>query len=114
MLKSEYFFIFFCVLTLSIGQILFKKISVQITDLREITSPKTILLFAIAIILYLMSTIFWVLTLRSIDLSLAYMFTSLGFVIIPIASFYIFNEPYSIKNIIGSIFVIVGIWISVK
>jgi drug/metabolite transporter (DMT)-like permease len=49
-------------------------------------------LVLLALVLYLISTIAWIQALRTIPLSIAFMFNALAFIIVPFAGFILFGE----------------------
>ena len=111
------FFSFISVLVvtiaLSAGQIMFKKAAMMLDAdsdsarvVAELVSNKW-LLSALAV--YFVATILWVSLLRSTPLSMAYPITSLSFLIVPVASHFIFDEPYKLPVLIGGILICVGI-----
>ena len=51
----------------------------------------------------------WVFILRKIELSVAYPFLSISFVIILIFSYYLFGEQITFQKIIGTFFIIGGV-----
>jgi multidrug transporter EmrE-like cation transporter len=51
----------------------------------------------------------WMLAIARTDLSYAYPFTSLSFVLILVASAIFFNEPISTNKVLGMILIVVGI-----
>lgn len=53
--------------------------------------------------------IFWHLTLKKIDLSIAYPTTSFVFIFVFILSMFVFHETISFTNVVGLIIMIVGI-----
>ena len=56
-----------------------------------------------------MATFYWLYLLQTIPLSLAYPFTALAMVIIPITSFYLFNESLNEIFWVGAILIFMGI-----
>ncbi len=62
--------------------------------------------------LYAASTVIWVLALRKLPLSSAYMFMSLGFVIVPIAAHFFFGEAIEWKHAIATLLVVTGILVA--
>jgi multidrug transporter EmrE-like cation transporter len=52
---------------------------------------------------------FWIISLKSIDLSLAYPTSSVSYVIIAVISYYVFQEPVTIARIVGMFLVIGGV-----
>jgi len=63
----------------------------------------------LSIILTLLSGLSWMIAMSKFDISYAYPFTTLGFVLIFIFSIFLFHEPISWSKIIGLIFIIIGI-----
>ena len=57
---------------------------------------------------YILSIAFWFLALRTIKLSIAFPLQSLGYVIVTVASFVLFNERVSKLQIFGLIFILFG------
>ena len=106
----SYGMVVFCVLALCVGQILFKAVGLRIGSLADIISNSNIaVLFFGALFLYGVSTVFWVLALRTLPLSRAYPFMALGIVLVPIISHYIFSEPLSLKQFAGLLIVVLGL-----
>jgi multidrug transporter EmrE-like cation transporter len=100
MFNLNHVFIAAAVLVIAIGQVLFKYAAQQIRIvpsqsylalLRENSFP--ISLVALVLVLYVISTIIWVQALRTVPLSVAFMFNSLAFVLVPAAGFALFGEP---------------------
>jgi drug/metabolite transporter (DMT)-like permease len=111
MSKSQLVLILLTVLLLSIGQILFK-LSANDLDIRLLSSFfKFKLFFALSV--YFLATILWLIVLRGISLNLAYPFASLGFVIVPVLSYFFIGEQITYNTFLGAIFIFIGIWISV-
>jgi len=52
--------------------------------------------------------------LRSVPLSVAYPFTALAFVFVPVTTHLIWGEVYDWKNIVGGLLIIVGIGFSIS
>ena len=55
------------------------------------------------------STVCWLYVLRVAPLSRAYGLTSLTFVLIPLASVYVFGEQFRRIHVIGTLFIMIGI-----
>ena len=102
------------------GQILFKKTSLIISNksknlsgfegiIEFFLSIITTNYFFLALITYGVATFYWLYLLQTIPLSLAYPFTALAMVIIPITSFYLFNEPLNEIFWVGAILIFMGI-----
>src|SRR4051812_13253932 len=91
---------------LACGQLLFKAASQSIrgplhfdfaTLFSIIFNPYVLLALAI----YGSTTIFWVLLLRNVDLSRAYLIVALALVLVPIAGTFLFREPFTARLFIG-------------
>jgi multidrug transporter EmrE-like cation transporter len=64
---------------------------------------------------YGVSTIFWIITLSKFDLSYAYPFLSVGYILILFVSFFIFHESITVFKIMGIFAIVAGlILISLK
>jgi multidrug transporter EmrE-like cation transporter len=59
--------------------------------------------------LYGLSSIFWIIALSKTDLSYAYPFLSLGYILVILFSYFLLHEPLSIYRIIGIACIIVGL-----
>lgn len=99
-------------LLLSIGQLLFKRAALQVADenavgaiLKLSLSPT---LWA-ALVLYGLATVLWVLILRTVPLSLAYPFFALGFVLLPIFSWWLFDEKLGWTLFAGTGLIVLGV-----
>ena len=106
----SYVYLIIFSLMLSAGQILFKKAAVASNltpGLSGFISPWLLG----AICLYGLATILWVWILKTIPLSIAYPFSALGFIIVPVAAIYLFGETISLKYIIGGSLIVSGILI---
>ncbi|MEM7747064.1 MAG: small multi-drug resistant family protein [Pseudomonadota bacterium] len=58
---------------------------------------------------YVGSVVFWLFVLRQTDLSLAYPFVGLSFVIVFFMSVFALGEPWELNRIIGAAVIVVGI-----
>lgn len=97
---------------LSIGQLLFKQAALQVSDQ---TAMAAILKLAFsptlwaALVLYGSATIMWVLILRTVPLSLAYPFFALGFVLLPLFSWWLFGEKIGWSLVAGTCLIVCGV-----
>ncbi len=111
----NYVIILMVVLTLAVGQVLFKTIGLKINDNGAgslLSDYRTLALFFVSLCLYGVATIGWIWGLRQVPLSTAYLFMSLGFVLVPIAAWYLFSEPITLRYMIGAGLIVTGIAIS--
>ena len=100
------------------GQILFKKTALIAQKIKIEKNSDLISLilnvlqvpyFFLAMIIYAIATFYWLYILQKIPLSIAYPFTALAMVLIPIASVYLFKESLSTHYWIGSFLIFMGI-----
>ena len=73
--------------------------------LKAITIPW----FYIALLVYGLATVFWLYILQRIPISLAYPFSALAMVIVPVIAMYLFNEDILGTYWIGLLLIIMGI-----
>jgi multidrug transporter EmrE-like cation transporter len=59
---------------------------------------------------YALSSVFWLLTLKRMNISVAYPMVSIGYVIVALASYYLFNETISGSKWTGLAFILVGVF----
>ena len=60
---------------------------------------------------YFMGLITWLLTLSKLELSVAYPFQALSFILVIAASLLVFKESFSTAKLIGIVFIVIGILI---
>ena len=63
----------------------------------------------VSLILTLLSGLSWMIAMTKFDISYAYPFTTLGFVLIFIFSVVIFQEPVTWQKLLGLLFIVAGI-----
>ncbi len=66
----------------------------------------------IAIVLYGIAMVMWVVTLQNIPLSIAYLFLALSFVLTPLAGALIFEEALDLRYLIGLGMIVAGIYVA--
>lgn len=109
-----YFLLILTVIGLSIGQVLLKKSADMIDTLN---SPLELLIkapFIGGVCAYGITAIAWICALRNISLSKGYMFMSLAFIVVPILSHYIFDEPLTLNFWLGVILIISGVLLTTR
>ncbi len=109
---------------MSFGQVLFKKTALTISSKFESNQAPSLiegLLTAItlpwlyvALTVYAFATVFWLYILQRIPLSLAYPFSALAMVIVPVVSIFLFKEQLQTNYWLGSICIILGVIIIAK
>lgn len=106
----------------AIAQILIKKgmlqvgnINISVSNIINIIPNMIINIYLwIAVICYILSLLVWMIVLSKIDVSYAYPFSSIGYIITLIAGYIIFNENITLPRIIGVCIVIIGVIIISK
>ncbi len=102
------FFILAPVLIQAATQILFKSAALRLesfTFLNIITN----VFYLTCLMLYVVRTVLWQQALKRYPLSFVYPFISLSYVSLLLASAFIFKEPISTWNLVGSAIIIVGV-----
>lgn len=102
------------VFLLSAGQILFK---LAANGLNAAPSFHVSALFdrhvILALLVYGVATVLWILSLRTVPLRLAYPFAGLAFVLVPLMSHFFLAEPLKPSTFIGAALILAGVWVSV-
>ena len=100
---------------MAVGQLLFKKASEAVPSTPTVANLTGLALnpyLLTALTLYFAATLLWVWVLRDIPLTRAYPFIALGFVLVPLGSMVVFQEPLSLRYALGTLLIIGGIWLS--
>ncbi len=104
--------ILFTVASLAAGQICFKLASPAFTvfSMRSMFSP----IFIIALIIYAVATVLWVVVLSRVPLTVAYPLIALSYLIVPLLARVFLNEPLSWQTFAGAAVIIAGILLSIS
>lgn len=65
----------------------------------------------IGLLSYVVSLISWLVVLSRLDVSYAYPMLSIGYVVVAIASYYLFQEPLTFQRLSGIFVIIIGIYL---
>lgn len=104
------------VTTIAAGQLIFKSAATRILydgsvgyldNARINIIPLSMI--AAALVLYFFSTVLWIQVLRTIPLSIAFMFNAFAFVMVPVASFFLFGENVPRYFIMSTVLITTGI-----
>jgi drug/metabolite transporter (DMT)-like permease len=98
-----------CVLAISTGQLLFKQVGLAIEASRSWFGKDVLLYAASAFALYAAATVLWIHLLRFVALSRAYPFMAITFVIVPLASAWLFGDRLSAPYFVGVLLIGAGI-----
>lgn len=102
------------VVALSTGQILFKLAasSFSLAPENMLASFLNIKLI-VALFVYAIATIMWLVVLRSTPLRVAYPFVALAFFLVPVMAHFLLGEELTWKTFAGAAFIGIGVWISI-
>lgn len=106
---SVYLLTLVCVSGIAAGQILFKLTANAMNAAQSALAFKPLLYFSGTVALYGITSIGWVLILRQAELGKIYPFMALAFVLVPLASHFIFAEQFSIGFFVGTALLISGL-----
>ncbi|WP_084435647.1 EamA family transporter [Desulfomicrobium escambiense] len=109
---SQTILILFTVLSLSLGQILFKLAAEKINfSLAGILSLFNINLL-VALLVYFFATGMWLFVLKQIPLRIAYPYAALAFIFVPLLGHFIIGEKIYWNTFVGASLILVGVLIS--
>ena len=99
---------------MSIGQILFKYAAskVEISDKNIFLSFLFNIPLLLALLIYGLATIVWILVLRDAPLRLAYPIQAIAFFVVPICAYFFLSEPLKLNTFIGAGVITLGVIIS--
>jgi drug/metabolite transporter (DMT)-like permease len=112
---QNYAIIMACVFVVAVGQLMFKTVGTRMGGRGFevlLTDHATAALFALAMVAYGISTFGWVLALRHVSLSTAYLFMSANFILVPLMAFFVLGEPVSARVLIGGALIVSGILVA--
>lgn len=115
-----YFYIFATILFTVYGQLILKWRIVQYGALPEIFTDKMVFLFKVLVDPFVLSgfvsafvaSFFWMAAMTKFELSFAYPFMSLSFVLVFVLAVWLFDEAFTIQKMIGLGFIVLGIVIT--
>ena len=100
------------VVAMVIGQLLFKLSSAHVQldgGLIKLIGSLANWQFVVALAVYGLGTVLWVLVIKSVPLSRAYPFMALSFVLVPVAALFLFDEPLSARYLLGTALLFSGL-----
>ncbi len=98
-----------CVVGLAVGQILFKLGANSLEQTGDFFTFKTATPLLSAMILYAAISIAWVWVLQKEEIGRVYPLMALAFILVPIASYFVFGERFQPQYFIGVALIIIGI-----
>lgn len=87
-------------ITLSTNQFL-------LTSWKMVTNPYVF----VGLVIYFAGTIFWLAALSRVDLSYAYPFASLSYVVMLVASWMMFDEKITLGRLLGTVVIGIGVFL---
>lgn len=115
MIQGKNFSIFFLLLTIfcqAVAAVLGKYAAISLDEELPIVVQIIINPYYILTLAFLgFQTIFWILTLRSYDLSLVYPTMSVNYLLVVCFSVIIFHEIITVNNVLGLLLILLGIFI---
>jgi multidrug transporter EmrE-like cation transporter len=104
-------------LALACGQILFKAAAQSIKgpigfDAQSLFQLAFNPFFLLGLAIYAFAALYWVLLLRQIELSKAYLIVALALVLVPLAGTFLFREPFTARLFIGIGIILVGLTVA--
>jgi len=98
-----------CVIGMSLGQVLFKVSAVSLNESGSIFAPRTFLILSGTFVVYVLVSVGWVWVLRKAQLGEVFPFYSLAYILVPLASYHLFDERFSNGYLLGVALIIGGL-----
>ena len=113
MSTPQFIFVILTVICLSVGQVLFKvaSSSVELSLNGFLKSLFNTKLF-IALVVYMLATMMWLLVLKETPLRVAYPFAALAFFVVPILAHFLLGETLGWNTFAGGALIALGVWVS--
>lgn len=101
-------------LSLSVGQILFKLAARDLTGSEPLLhQAMTSQYLWLALTVYAIATALWIGLLRQVPLNVAYPFVALAYFFVPVLGHFYLNEVLRWQGLLGALVIVLGVWISV-
>lgn len=111
-LAISYAFAAVSVFSIMVGQFFFKRTAELIGGkplISAFTNVPALTSFLTAASIYAIATVFWVIALRQLPLSRAYMLNAFSFIVLPLVAHWLLSEPLSGRFVVGAIFISIGV-----
>lgn len=116
-MKIAIIYILISVLTSTVGQLMLKQGMINLGEITLNTNQIFSTLWKMGtnpfvfwgLAIYLAGTVFWLAALSRVDLSYAYPFASISYVIMLVASWLLFSESITLNRIIGTCVIGIGV-----
>ena len=100
--------------SISVGQLLFKIAAERANSAQSLIAPNVVIVLSCAVFMYAGATLIWIWVLRSTPLTIAYLFTSLSFVIVPLLARIFLHETLTTRVAVGIVLIMCGIVVSIS
>lgn len=104
----------FTPMLIAVGQVFFKISTDQLAE--KVDAPYLAIMFQpyfiIGVAIYGAATLLWVYVLKSVQLSYAYSFMALTYIMVPLLAMYFLKETINIRYVIGTAVIIAGVLIT--
>lgn len=114
MTSTTFLLILLAVGLVSGGQILFKYVSLIISSGIPVFTNKVYFFTALAFLVSGSSSIIWIYLLRNIELSKAYPFMAMSFVLVPVLGKLFYGDHLSLLYFLGTALILMGIIVITK
>lgn len=101
------------VLSLVVGQLLFRATAIVWASGRPFFSTPVLIRLVPSLAFYALSTLVWIWVLRTVPLKSAYPFMALAFVLVPLGAHWLFGEVVTPQYLIGTCLIMAGVVITV-
>ena len=108
MTSTTHFVAISCVLAIALGQVLFKKLAILFSLTKTVWSLPFVGIGMAAILIYLGASIGWIWLLQYEPLSRVYPYLALSFVIVPVASAFVFGDVLNLQYFVGVVLIVAG------
>jgi len=111
-LFSPFFFLFFSIILMSIGQILFKYTSQKINfdGLQSLPLLLVNKFFILSMVVYFIATLTWIFCMKKFNVSFILPFTAVPAVLVSLYGYYFFDDKLSIYFFLGMAFIFIGLY----
>lgn len=98
-----------CVVAIAAGQVLFKRVGLEVESAGTWIDARVIAYAAASFVLYGAATLLWIHVLRTAPLSRVYPLMALSFVLVPLASWYLYGDGLTPWHGLGIALIVLGV-----
>lgn len=97
------------VLTIAVGQLLFKATAIEWNSEKTLLSSQVMIHLVPALLVYGIATLGWIWILQKVTLQFAYPFMAFTFVFVPIGAYVFFGERVNLVYCVGVLLIACGV-----